>query len=214
MQSQNRGKLSWADIEGCNNVGYSDYQFNDSHYSNYNAQNNNIVGQIKNDRKNNDVDAKHKNNDVDAKHRNNDKKRRNKDVSVDAKRQKQRNCYTCKPRGKVLKHIINGSGSGNVIFHYDLHKRPIILVTTKTHYESFYDIPQNEVMELFGMIKSFCDFWGIKDYGISYNNGTWQNHPHFHIKIKANEKIINRLRRDHFALISLNTHYQPPVANI
>lgn len=198
MQSRNRGNLSWADIEGCNNVEYSDYPFNEIQYSNQNTQNNHSLEQIKNN----------------VKHRNNDKKRRNNDVSVDAKKLKQRNCYTCKPRGKVLKHIIHGSGSGNVIFHYDLHKRPIILVTTKKHYESFYEIPPNEVMELFGMIKSFCDFWGIKDYGISYNNGTWQNHPHFHIKIKANEKIINRLRRDHFALITLNTNYQPPVVNI
>jgi len=120
-----------------------------------------------------------------------------------------RQCYTCKPRGKVLKHIINGSDTGNVIFHFDLHKRPLILVTTKKHYESFYEIPHNEVMELFTSIKTFCDFWAIKDYGISYNNGAWQTHPHFHIKIKTNEKIINRLRRDHFALLTLNTNYSP-----
>jgi len=166
MQSQSKGNLSWADIEGC--ATYSPY----------------VPGATANEVRANKPETKRV-----------------------KERRSSRQCYTCKPRGKVLKHIINGSDSGNVIFHFDLHKRPLILVTPKKHYESFYEIPYDEVMELFKSIKTFCDFWAIKDYGISYNNGTWQTHPHFHIKIKTNEKIINRLRRDHFALLTLNTNY-------
>jgi diadenosine tetraphosphate (Ap4A) HIT family hydrolase len=121
------------------------------------------------------------------------------------KRRKQ--CYTCKPRGKVLKHIIRGTGSEEIVFHYDLHKRPIILITPKKHYENIYEIPHDEIIKLLESIRTFCDFWKINDYQVSYNNGSWQTHPHFHIKIKANEKIINRMRSSHFRMHKLENNY-------
>lgn len=183
MQSQSttKGNLSWADIEGCAAT-YSPYSTPISK-----SERSELRSRTTPDRSAPKGTSRRK-----------EPRERNRSS---------RQCYTCKPRGKVLKHIISGSDAGNVIFHFDLHKRPLILVTTKKHYESFYEIPHSEVMELFTSIKTFCDFWAIKDYGISYNNGTWQTHPHFHIKIKTNEKIINRLRRDHFALLTLNTNY-------
>lgn len=119
-------------------------------------------------------------------------------------------CYTCKPRGKVLKHIIKGCNTNNVIFHFDLHKRPLILATPKKHYETLYEIPTEEQLELLGSVKTFCDFWGIKDYQVSYNNGEWQTQTHFHLKIKMCEKIVNRLRRDHFTMEGLTHNYIPP----
>ncbi len=185
MQTQNttRGNLSWADIEGCGNTNYYPMHYENGNMivtQNYQGG----VAQGQGAKKNHFTPKEPR-----------------------EPKKSSRQCYTCKPRGKVLKHIIRGSDNGNVIFHYDLHKRPLILVTTKKHYETFYEIPHNEVLELFRSIKTFCDFWGIKDYSISYNNGTWQTHPHFHIKIKTNEKIVNRLRRDHFALLTLNTNY-------
>ena len=189
MQSQSttKGNLSWADIEGC------------ATYSSYDPRSTASYGAKK-------PEAPSTPNSVRAQRT---CKEKTTPRAADVRRSS-RQCYTCKPRGKVLKHIINGSDTGNVIFHFDLHKRPLILVTTKKHYESFYEIPHNEVMELFKSVKTFCDFWAIKDYGISYNPGAWQTHPHFHIKIKTNEKIINRLRRDHFALLTLNTNYSQP----
>ena len=180
MQSQTKGNLSWADIEGCAN------------YSTYIPESLQTKPEVFPPKKETKKSG--------------GRRFASTPPSV-VRKSSSRQCYTCKPRGKVLKHIINGSNTGNIIFHFDLHKRPLILVTTKKHYESFYEIPHEEVMELFTSIKTFCEFWGIKDYGISYNNGTWQTHPHFHIKIKTNEKIINRLRRDHFALLTLNTNY-------
>lgn len=122
-----------------------------------------------------------------------------------------RQCYTCKPRGKVYKHIIKGTIGSNVIFHFDLHKRPLILATPKKHYESLYEMPNNEVLELLQSTKSFCEFWKIKDYQVSFNNGNWQTHSHFHLKIKANEKILNRMRRDHFSMQKLNKNYTEPL---
>ena len=138
-----------------------------------------------------------------------DKETSNKKIK-EKKKEKKKNrdkCYTCKPRGKVLKHIITGTGCEDVVFHFDLHKRPIILITPKKHYETLYEIPNDEVINLFKSIQTFCDFWKIRDYQISYNNGSWQNHCHFHIKIKTSEKIINRMRRDHFKHLALERNY-------
>ena len=116
-------------------------------------------------------------------------------------------CYTCKPRGKVQKHIIERSEIKGVVFHFDLHKRPLILVTPIKHYETIYEMPSNEVYNIFEAIKAFCSDWKLDDYQVSFNNGKWQTHNHFHIKIKTSEKIINRLRRDHFKKISLEKNY-------
>lgn len=125
----------------------------------------------------------------------------------ETKKRSKRSCYTCKPRGKVLKHIIEKSTMKNVMFHFDLHKRPIILVTPITHYTSIYEIPDNEIKSIFESIRIFCDEWNIKDYQTSFNHGKWQSHSHFHIKIKTNENIINRMKKDHFKLIKLEKNY-------
>jgi hypothetical protein len=116
-------------------------------------------------------------------------------------------CYTCKPRGKVQKHIIERSELKQIVFHFDLHKRPLILVTPIKHYNTINEIPGPEIVSLFEGIRVFCDEWNIKDYQVSFNNGEWQTHSHFHIKIKTNEKIVNRLRRDHFLRLKLQKNY-------
>ena len=96
------------------------------------------------------------------------------------KKKRNNYCYTCKPRGKVQKHIIEQSELKQVVFHFDLHKRPIILVTPINHYNTIYEIPELEIISLFKAIKNFCDEWNIIDYQVSYNNGKWQTHSHFH----------------------------------
>ena len=40
------------------------------------------------------------------------------------------------------------------------------------------------------------------------NNGESQTHHHFHIKMKIDEPIANRMRRDHFTRINLEKTYQ------
>lgn len=132
------------------------------------------------------------------------------DIQRDRKKVRPRGyCYTCKPRGKVLKHIMRGCSTDNVIFHFDLHKRPIILATPRKHYGTLSDMPPEEQLELLGSVRVFCDFWGIRDYQVSYNCGEWQTQTHFHLKIKVCEKIVNRLRRDHFTMQGLTHNYVP-----
>lgn len=118
-----------------------------------------------------------------------------------------RQCYTCRPRGKVLKHIIKGCESDGFLFHYDLNQRPLVLITPERHVESLNDLSDIEKLNLFKAIKNFCEFWKITDYQVSYNEGTWKTNSHFHAKIKINEKIINRMKRDHFMLIKKETKF-------
>jgi len=118
-------------------------------------------------------------------------------------------CYTCKPRGKVKKHMINTSSSGLFSFHHDLHKRPILIVTPNRHIESVNDMTSEEKIDIFKSIEDFMKFWNIDDYQVSFNSGRWQNHEHLHFKIRISEKIINRMRRDHFSLVKMETVFSP-----
>jgi hypothetical protein len=117
-------------------------------------------------------------------------------------------CYTCKPRGKVKKHIINTNETGKFYFHHDMHKRPIIIMTPSRHVETIDELTTDELLDLFKSLKKFTSFWSINEYQLSYNTGNWKNHEHFHCKIRISEKIINRMRRDHFQLLKLNSNYK------
>jgi GH18 family chitinase len=116
-------------------------------------------------------------------------------------------CYTCKPRGKVAKHIITASDCNNFVFHHDMNNRPLILVTPVYHIQTITDMSPEHMALMFASIKSFCNFWNITDYQVSFNNGNWQQHNHFHIKIKISEKIALRMKRDHFNRIQRESHY-------
>jgi diadenosine tetraphosphate (Ap4A) HIT family hydrolase len=123
-------------------------------------------------------------------------------------KKKDTRCYTCKPRGKVKKHMINTSGSGKFIFHHDMHKRPVIIMTPARHIENIYELTPDELNDLFKSLKEFAAFWNIDDYQLSFNMGKWQNHEHFHCKIRISEKIIGRMRRDHFEKIKMDARYE------
>jgi diadenosine tetraphosphate (Ap4A) HIT family hydrolase len=116
-------------------------------------------------------------------------------------------CYTCKPRGKVKKHMINTSGSGKFVFHHDMHKRPVIIMTPSRHIETIYELTPEELSDLFKSLKEFAAFWNVDDYQLSFNMGNWQTHEHFHCKIRLSEKVIARMRRDHFQRIKLENRY-------
>lgn len=118
----------------------------------------------------------------------------------------QKKCYTCKPRGTLKEHII--SQTEHFVFNHDMFRRPIIIITTKLHYHTIYDIPDYIKLKLFEDIKSFVDFWNLnKNYQLMINNGESQTHHHFHVKMKIDETIVNRMRRDHFTRISLEKNY-------
>ena len=116
-------------------------------------------------------------------------------------------CYTCKPRGTIKEHII--SQTNHFTFNHDLFRRPMIIITSKNHYHTMYEIPDHLKLELFNDIKNFTDFWNLKDYQLIINNGDSQTHHHFHIKIKIDDLVANRMRRDHFTRINLEKNYTP-----
>jgi len=119
-----------------------------------------------------------------------------------------KNCYTCKPRGTIKEHII--SQTEHFAFNHDLFRRPMIIVTSKNHYHTLYDIPDDIKLKMFDDIRIFTEFWNLtSEYQLIINNGNSQTHHHFHIKMKINDLVANRMRRDHFTRINLEKNYTP-----
>ena len=117
-------------------------------------------------------------------------------------------CYTCKPRGTLKEHII--SGTEHFVFNHDLFRRPLIIITSKIHYHTIYDLPDETKLALFRDINTFVDFWNLRtNYKLMINNGDSQTHHHFHVKMQIDESIANRMRRDHFSRINLEKQYIP-----
>jgi len=115
-------------------------------------------------------------------------------------------CYTCKPRGTLKEHIINHTE--HFIFNHDMFRRPLIIITSKLHYHTLYEMSDSVKLSLFHDIETFVQFWNLnKNYQLMINNGESQTHHHFHIKMKINSDIANRMRRDHFTRINLEKRY-------
>ena len=141
----------------------------------------------------------------------NNKNMNRKNYIVPQNRNKNQNvnkCYTCKPHGTLKEHII--SQTENFTFNHDLFRRPLIIITTKEHYHTIYDIPDSIKLQLFEDIRVFVDFWNLNtNYQLMINNGDSQTHHHFHVKMRIDEAIANRMRRDHFTRINLEKNYTP-----
>lgn len=119
---------------------------------------------------------------------------------------KSKKCYTCKPRGSIKDNVI--SSSEHFTFNHDMFRRPLIIVTSREHYHTLYEMPDNVKLSLFKDINNFVEFWNLnKNYQLMINNGDSQTHHHFHIKMKINTDIANRMRRDHFTRINLEKSY-------
>jgi len=117
-------------------------------------------------------------------------------------------CYTCKPHGTLREHII--SQTDDFTFNHDLFRRPLIIITSKKHYHTIDEIDDHVKLQLFRDIKQFVDFWNLNsNYQLMINNGDSQTHHHFHVKMRINELIANRMRRDHFTRINLEKTYEP-----
>ena len=116
-------------------------------------------------------------------------------------------CYTCKPRGTLKDHII--SQTEHFTFNHDMFRRPMVIITTKFHYHTIYEIPDSIKINLFEDIRVFVDFWNLSQkYQLIINNGEMQTHHHFHIKLIIEEPIANRMRRDHFTRKNLEKQYK------
>tara|TARA_Y100000389_G_scaffold94455_1_gene91100 strand:- start:2930 stop:3388 length:459 start_codon:yes stop_codon:yes gene_type:complete len=105
-------------------------------------------------------------------------------------------CYTCNPSGEVLKHVIEKTE--NFSFHHDMWRRPMIIVTPNVHYHTITDIPIELQKELWETIKNFLNKLEIHDYQCLFNNGDWQTHHHFHVKLRFDEKKLYDMRKKHF----------------
>ena len=71
-------------------------------------------------------------------------------------------------------------------------------------------MPDYLKLKLFEDINSFVEFWNLtKSYQLMINNGETQTHHHFHVKMRIDESIANRMRRDHFTRINLEKTYLP-----
>jgi diadenosine tetraphosphate (Ap4A) HIT family hydrolase len=81
-------------------------------------------------------------------------------------------------------------------------------MTPSRHVETIDEFTTEELLDFFKSLNKFASFWGINEYQLSYNTGNWKNHDHFHCKIRISEKIISRMRRDHFQLIKLSSSYK------
>ena len=87
-------------------------------------------------------------------------------------------CYTCKPRGTLKEHVI--SQTEHFTFNHDLFRRPLIIITSKQHYHTLYQIPDAIKLKLFEDINSFVQFWNLNEnYQLMINNGKSQSHHHF-----------------------------------
>jgi hypothetical protein len=117
------------------------------------------------------------------------------------RRKNSNKCYTCFPRKKVTEHIIQKID--NVTFHHDMCNRNIIVATPYKCYSNIDNKSNNnDIGRMFKSVGEFCKNWNIKDYSVTYNQGIWQTHKHFHIKIKTHDYIINRMRNDHFRFLT------------
>ena len=121
------------------------------------------------------------------------------------KRSQKGRCYTCFPRKKVVEHIIQVDNG--IVFHHDMCNRNMIIVTPEKHYSNFSEISPEDIGIIFKEIDKFCTSWNIEDYNVNYNQGEWQTHKHFHLKIKSYDSIIKRMRGDHFRLVALQKIY-------
>lgn len=104
-------------------------------------------------------------------------------------------CYTCVPRGVVQRLII--CDTEHVWFHHDLWQRPLFIVTPKLHFRQLDDMPPELLHHLFRAMDTFMSFWHLTDYQVTVNCGEWQRHDHVHLKVRAPDAVVHRMRQDH-----------------
>ena len=68
----------------------------------------------------------------------------------------------------MKKHIINTSSSGKFVFHHDMHKRPVIIMTPARHIETIFEMTSEELSRSVQSLKEFAAFWNIGDYQIKF----------------------------------------------
>ena len=121
------------------------------------------------------------------------------------KKKQPKKCYTCFPK-KYVKNF-QFHETGQLIFHFDMLKRPFIIVTPKKHIITTFELDAVELHSFFEDIKQFIKNRDILNYQLITNGGEWKTHDHLHWKIKIDEDIYYRMKKDHFSLISRQKDY-------
>ena len=112
-------------------------------------------------------------------------------------RNREKKCYTCSPKGMVQRHII--SDTRCTTFHFDMWKRPFLLVTPKHHYREIHEMEPDIMAEFFRDIHTFSLSWGFQTYQIMMNVGDRNKpHDHFHVKVRVDTQRLQQMRDDHF----------------
>lgn len=115
-------------------------------------------------------------------------------------------CYTCQPKPYVARFTFYRTE--NLLFHFDLIRRPYIIITPKEHVETPYDLDKEALFDLYRSVQTFCNERNIKDYQLSTNMGSWKTHAHLHWKLKIPEDTCFRMKTDHFTLLYLEKNYK------
>lgn len=103
-------------------------------------------------------------------------------------------CYTCVPRGRIRDLILAELPFGR--FNFDLKNRPLLVYTTLLHRGSLHELSGSEMKTCFDEIDCFMKRIQLPDYQIQVSFGSWLNHGHLHLKIRADETSIMTLRYD------------------
>ena len=114
-------------------------------------------------------------------------------------------CYTCVPKPYVERFTFYRTET--LLFHFDLLRRPYIIITPRKHVETPYDLERDELFDVFAEVDTFCKNRNIHDYQLSTNMGSWKTHAHLHWKLKIPENACHRMKTDHFALLHLERNY-------
>jgi len=141
---------------------------------------------------------------------NNNKKKKNNNNNNNRRKRKskqntERRCYSCHPRNSLLRYFI--LQKNDVKFHFDIKQTNCIIAIPKRHFQSLSESSNEEMGNLLMTIESFCQDWKIKDYNIFFNQGNWQNHQHFCVKIRTYQNQVERMRKLHFEYLKLQQIY-------
>ena len=116
-------------------------------------------------------------------------------------------CYTCQPKPYVARFTFYRTE--HLLFHFDLIRRPYIIITPKEHVETPYELDQQALFDVYRSVETFCKDRNISDYQLSTNMGSWKTHAHLHWKLKIPENTCFRMKTDHFTLMYLEKNYTP-----
>jgi len=106
------------------------------------------------------------------------------------------NCYKCHPNGYFKESIFYDTRISH--FCFDLHKRPVIHIVPKMHYNQMIEISAEVLKEIFNDLHQFVKLNNIVHYQISFNENVNTNNNHFYVKLKFDPVILSTMYHNHY----------------